>query len=72
MAFDKTGERRWHTVIPLGCVGISYLLLIRERIFPAGHDLTAMGGGFVFVYYPAFWSMPTMILSESAAAATFV
>jgi nitrate/nitrite transporter NarK len=69
---DKTGERRWHTVIPLACVGISYLLLIPASThFPLAMTLFAMGGGFVFAYYPAFWSMPTMILSESAAAATF-
>jgi nitrate/nitrite transporter NarK len=69
---DKTGERRWHTVIPLACVGISYLLLIpASSHFPLAMMLFALGGGFVFAYYPAFWSMPTMILSESAAAATF-
>ena len=69
---DKTGERRWHTVVPLACVGISYLLLIPARsCFPLAMSLFTLGGGFVFAYYPAFWSMPTMILSESAAAATF-
>jgi ACS family tartrate transporter-like MFS transporter len=69
---DKTGERRWHTVIPLACVGVSYLLLIPASAhFPLVMALFAMGGGFVFAYYPAFWAMPTMILSESAAAATF-
>ena len=69
---DKTGERRWHTAIPLICVGISYLLLIPASAhFPLAMTLIAVGGGFVFAYYPAFWSMPTMILSESAAAATF-
>jgi len=69
---DKTGERRWHTAIPLAGVGISYLLLIpASPHFPLAMILFAMGGGFVFAYYPAFWSMPTMILSESAAAATF-
>ncbi|MGC2766714.1 MAG: MFS transporter [Candidatus Acidiferrum sp.] len=69
---DNTGERRWHTVIPLTCVGVSYLLLIPASThFPLAMTLFAMGGGFVFAYYPAFWSMPTMILSESAAAATF-
>jgi ACS family tartrate transporter-like MFS transporter len=69
---DKTGERRWHAVVPLACVGISYLLLIPASAhFPLAMSLFAMGGAFVFAYYPAFWSMPTMILSESAAAATF-
>jgi ACS family tartrate transporter-like MFS transporter len=69
---DKTGERRWHTAIPLACVGISYLLLIPASThFPLAMTLFAMGGCFVFAYYPAFWSMPTMILSDSAAAATY-
>jgi MFS transporter, ACS family, tartrate transporter len=69
---DKTGERRWHAVIPLASVGCSYLLLIPASThFPLAMMLFTMGGGFVFAYYPAFWAIPTMILSESAAAATF-
>jgi ACS family tartrate transporter-like MFS transporter len=69
---DKTGERRWHTVIPLAGVGASYLLLIpASSHFPLAMALFALGGAFVFAYYPVFWAMPTMILSESAAAATF-
>jgi len=28
-------------------------------------------GGFVVAYLPVFWSMPTLFLSESAAAACF-
>lgn len=69
---DKTGERRWHTAVPLACVGISYLLLIpASSKFPLAMTLIALGGGFVFAYYPVFWSIPTMLLSESAAAATF-
>jgi len=69
---DKTGERRWHTAIPLACVGIFYLLLIpASSNFPVAMTLIALGAGFVFAYYPVFWSIPTMLLSESAAAATF-
>ena len=30
-----------------------------------------LGGGVMFAYYPVFWSMPSMVLSESAAAACF-
>jgi nitrate/nitrite transporter NarK len=33
--------------------------------------LLLMGSGFFYAFYPAFWSMPTTILSASAAAATF-
>jgi ACS family tartrate transporter-like MFS transporter len=30
-----------------------------------------LGSGFMYAYYPAFWAIPTMMLSESAAAVTF-
>jgi nitrate/nitrite transporter NarK len=30
-----------------------------------------LGGGIMFSYYPVFWSMPTAVLSETAAAACF-
>lgn len=69
---DKTGERRWHTVIPLAWVGSAYLLLIPARAsFPVALALFVMGGVSMYAYFPSFWAMPTMILSESAAAATF-
>ena len=69
---DKHAERRWHTAIPLFAAGLMYALVI-----PARHDLSLaipfllVAGGIFYGYYPAFWAMPTMILSESAAAATF-
>jgi ACS family tartrate transporter-like MFS transporter len=69
---DKTGERKWHTAIPLACIGIAYLLLIfTSGNFPVAMILIAAGGGFAYAYYSTFWAMPTMILSESAAAATY-
>jgi ACS family tartrate transporter-like MFS transporter len=69
---DKTGERRWHAAIPLLAAGLMYGLLILAR-----HDvslailLLLVGSGFFYAYLPVCWSIPTMILSESAAAATF-
>jgi len=69
---DKHAERRWHTAIPLFAAGLMYALVI-----PARHDLSLaipfllLAGGIFYGYYPSFWAMPTMILSESAAAATF-
>jgi ACS family tartrate transporter-like MFS transporter len=69
---DKTGERRWHTVVPLACVGSVYLLLIPASANSSlAMPLFVVGGAFAYAYYPTFWSMPTMLLSESAAAATF-
>ena len=69
---DKTSERHWHTAIPLLAAGLMFSLLILAR-----HDAALailfliLGSGFLYAYYPTFWAIPTMILSESAAAATF-
>jgi len=69
---DKTGERRWHAAIPLLVAGLMYGLLV-----PARHDvplallLLLLASGFFYAYLPVCWSIPTMLLTESAAAATF-
>lgn len=69
---DKKAERRWHTAIPLLVTGLMYALLI-----PVRHDIPVavlfllLGSGLYCAFYPTFWSIPTMMLSESAAAATF-
>lgn len=69
---DRTGERRWHTAIPLAGVGCAYLLLLLAAPrFSLAMTLITLGGAFVYAYYPAFWAMATMFLSESAAAAAF-
>jgi MFS transporter, ACS family, tartrate transporter len=69
---DRTGERRWHTAIPLFVSGLMFELLFVAH--PAGVwaiVLLLLGSGIFFAFYPVFWSIPTMMLSESAAAATF-
>jgi MFS family permease len=69
---DRTGERRWHTAVPLLCAGIAYALLpAASSSFPLVMVLLVLGGGIMFAYYPVFWSMPTAVLSETAAAACF-
>jgi predicted MFS family arabinose efflux permease len=68
---DKKGERRLHAAVPLLVAGLMYGLLI-----PARHDVPLAilcllaGSGAFYAFYPPFWSIPTMMLSESAAAAT--
>jgi ACS family tartrate transporter-like MFS transporter len=69
---DRTAERRWHTAIPLVAAGLIYGLSILAR--QDGHFavlLLLLGSGIYYAFYPTFWAMPTMLLSESAAAATF-
>ncbi len=69
---DKSGERRLHAAIPLLSAALTFgaLIIFRQNI-PAAVTCLLFGSGFLYAYYPAFWSMPTMILSQSAAAATF-
>ena len=68
---DKTGERRWHTALPLISAGVIYLLVVLTHSFPFAMALLIVAGGCMLAYYPVFWSMPTMFLSETAAAACF-
>jgi MFS transporter, ACS family, tartrate transporter len=69
---DKTAERRWHASVPLLAAGLMYGLLVLFQ-----HDtfwsisFLLLGSGCLYAFYPPFWAMPTMILGESAAAATF-
>jgi MFS transporter, ACS family, tartrate transporter len=69
---DKTGERFWHTATPLVAAGAMFglLILVRHEI-PMAITCLLLGSGFLYAYYPTFWAIPTMMLSESAAAATF-
>ena len=68
---DKTGERHWHTAIPLFAAGFMFALLIFARQGPLAISFLLLGSGFLYAYYPTFWAIPSMMLSESAAAATF-
>jgi MFS transporter, ACS family, tartrate transporter len=69
---DKTSERFWHTGLPLLAAGLMFCL----STF-AGLDLTLgvafllLGSGFLYAYLPTFWTIPTTMLSEAAAAASF-
>jgi ACS family tartrate transporter-like MFS transporter len=69
---DKTRERRLHAAIPLLVGASMYVALIAGRHhFALAISFLLVGSGFLQAFYPLFWSIPTMILSESAAAATF-
>ncbi|MBI3654204.1 MAG: MFS transporter [Acidobacteria bacterium] len=68
---DRTGERRWHTAVPMMVVGLGLLLSIAAQdqavLAVAMFCLASVGlGG----YLPSFWALPTRFLSGAAAAAT--
>ena len=69
---DKTAERHWHSAIPLAAAGLMFgLLTVFRHEVPLAIAFLLLGSGFLYAYYPAFWAIPTMMLSEAAAAATF-
>lgn len=65
---DKSGERRWHSAIPLFIAAAGLLGLASQ---PPSIPLSLVLFTMVAVgmaYLPAFWAIPTEILSQSAAA----
>jgi len=67
---DKSGERRLHAAIPLLIAASMYgsVIVTRHNIGLAISFLL-LGSGFLLALYPVLVSIPTLILSESAAAA---
>jgi ACS family tartrate transporter-like MFS transporter len=69
---DRTVERHWHSAIPLVAAGLMFgLLTVFRHEVPLAIACLLLGSGFLYAYYPTFWAIPTMMLSEAAAAATF-
>src|SRR5262249_19010921 len=68
---DRTGERRWHTALPMFVAGLALAagqgLGGDVTLALASFSIAAMG---LASYRPGFWSMPTTFLSEGAAAAS--
>ncbi len=67
---DRTGERRWHTVVPIygGALALAVMVLTPSPPLwlTVGLFVAAMTG--LKAYLPAFWSLPTLFLTQSAAA----
>jgi ACS family tartrate transporter-like MFS transporter len=68
---DRSGERRFHAAIPLLIAASMYgsLIYAHDNIGLAISFLL-LGSGFLIGLFPVLISIPTLILSESAAAAT--
>jgi ACS family tartrate transporter-like MFS transporter len=68
---DKKGKRKLYTVVPL-CL---FALLLMGGALPGQPFWLVMvwltlAGGAAFAYPPSFWVLPTLTLSEAAAAAS--
>jgi ACS family tartrate transporter-like MFS transporter len=66
---DRTGERRWHTVVPMYAAAVSVGLMLIPGLPVAAMVvlLTVAAIGFK-AYLPAFWALPNIFLAEAAAA----
>jgi MFS transporter, ACS family, tartrate transporter len=68
---DKTRERRWHAAIPVFVCGLALALAVLFRLnLVMSVGLFVVAGGAFYGFQPVFWTVPTMFLSESAAAAS--
>ncbi len=68
---DRTCERRWHSALPVFLCGIALALAVIYRANPTISILLfIVAGGAFYGFQPCFWAVPTLFLSESAAAAS--
>ena len=68
---DRTGERRWHAALPLAGAGMCFLMVRTGGQFAISMALFCVGLALYYAFLPVMWTMPTLILCESAAAACF-
>ena len=68
---DNKAERRLHAISPLIVAGLMYcLVILASRDSRLAMLFLLFGAGVLYAFLPVFWAIPTMILCESAAAAT--
>lgn len=66
---DRFNERRWHSVLPVACGAILLVLspLTKGNIYLSLFCFSIAAAG-MKSYMPAFWSLPSLFLTASAAA----
>jgi MFS family permease len=68
---DRTRERRWHAAVPVLMCGLALALAVLCRShLGLSIGLFVLAGGSFYGFQPVFWAVPTLFLSESAAAAS--
>ncbi len=68
---DRMKERRWHTVVPI-LIGAAAIALApsTQGVLPLTIVCFMLALGGLKAYLPAFWTMPSLFLTSSAAAAS--
>lgn len=68
---DRTRERRWHAALPVFVCGLALAFAVLYRgSLALSLGLFVLAGGSFYGFQPVFWAVPTLFLSESAAAAS--
>ena len=68
---DRTRERRWHAALPVFLCALALSLAVVNSTRPAvSISLFVLVGASFYGFQPCFWAVPTLFLSESAAAAS--
>jgi ACS family tartrate transporter-like MFS transporter len=66
---DRTRERRMHAIVPIVLGGIAFVGMALSRgNLPLTMACIAVIAGGVKAYQPAFWSLPSLFLTSTAAA----
>jgi MFS transporter, ACS family, tartrate transporter len=66
---DRTGERRWHTALPmlLGGIGLA-LAILSGDVLALVVTFFCLAGIGLHAYLPVFWTWPTKFMTASVAA----
>lgn len=68
---DRTGERRWHTALPILLGGVAMALsIVSEDYLALVICFLCLVGIGVHAYIPVFWTWPTKFFAASTAATT--
>lgn len=69
---DRTGERRYHTAVPLILAGLIFPVTTRQDLsFVELLCWLALSAAAIYGFGPSFWTLPSQKLADSAGAATF-
>jgi sugar phosphate permease len=68
---DRVRERRWHAAVPVFvcALALAFAVLYRGNL-AISLGLFVLAGGSFYGFQPVFWAVPTLFLTESAAAAS--
>jgi ACS family tartrate transporter-like MFS transporter len=68
---DRRRERRWHAAVPLMVAGVALGASVAARShLLAAIVLLAVAAACTWTFAPVFWSLPTALLTQGAAAAS--